>query len=257
MTSSFDPRVETLLKAQAERHEIERIDPLNQISEDEAYRLQFMAIDYKRAQGDRVVGLKTGLTSKAKQETMGIHQPIMGHIMASSVTPEGRPVACAGLIHPRAEPEIALRMARDLIGPVEVAEARAAVESVFAAVEIIDSRFKDFKFGLADVIADNTSAAGVVFGTPQPVPADQDLRLLGMAYSRNGELVATAAGAAILGDPWQALVWLANRATELGRPLLAGHYVLAGALTDALFVAPGDELMVEFDYLGALRVAFT
>ena len=255
-TGILDPRVDTLLKAEAQRVEVERIDPDGALSEDEAYGLQFMGIDYKVSQGDVVVGLKTGLTSVAKQKTMGVHQPIFGHIMASTVVPEGVPVNTAELIHPRAEPELAFLLNDDLDGPVTAAQACHATALVFPAVEIIDSRFANFRFGLGDVIADNTSAARVIFGSISIQPTDQDLRLIGMVYTKNGLVESTAAGAAILGNPWEALAWLARRASELGRPLHAGQIVLAGALADAVFVHPGDNVRVEFDGLGALTVSF-
>ena len=255
-TRTLDPRVETLLRAEAERREVERIDPNDALGEDDAYVLQFQGIDYKVAQGDTVVGLKTGLTSVAKQKTMGVHQPIFGHILASTVVPEGVPVNCAELIHPRAEPELAFLLEDDLAGPVTAAQACRATALVFPAVEIIDSRFANFRFGLGDVIADNTSASRVIFGSTSILPTDQDLRMIGMVYTRNGLVESTAAGAAILGNPWEALAWLARRASELGRPLKAGHMVLAGALADAVFVNPGDNVRVEFDGLGALTVPF-
>jgi 2-oxo-3-hexenedioate decarboxylase len=253
---SLDARVRMLVDAQDNRREIDRIDPDGKLTEDEAYALQFQAIDYRVVCGDGVVGLKTGLTSKAKQETMGVHQPILGHILASSVVPEGEPVRCDALIHPRAEPEIAFLMERDLEGRVTAAQACNATALVFPAVEIIDSRFANFRFGLTDVIADNTSASRVVFGSVSVKPTDLDLRLIGMVYTKNGVVESTAAGAAILGNPWEALAWLARRASELGRPLRIGHMVLAGALADAVFVAPGDNVRVEFAHLGALTVPF-
>ncbi|HLG12761.1 MAG TPA: fumarylacetoacetate hydrolase family protein [Dehalococcoidia bacterium] len=252
----LDPRVATLLAAEAERREIERIDPDSKLSEDDAYRLQFEAVAAKVARGDSVIGLKTGLTSQAKQLTMGVHQPIFGHLLASTVVPEGEPVRCAELIHPRAEPELAFLMADDLGGYVTAAQACAATALVFPAVEIIDSRFANFRFGLTDVIADNTSAARVIFGSNGMGPMDVDLRLIGMVYTKNGNVESTAAGAAILGNPWEALAWLARRAAQLGRPLQAGDMVLAGALADAVFVNPGDNVRVEFAGLGGLNVAF-
>lgn len=255
-TRTLDPRVETLLKAEAERREVDRIDPEGALTEDEAYGLQFQGIDYKVLQGDAVVGLKTGLTSVAKQKTMGVHQPIFGHILASSVIPEGVAVNCAELIHPRAEPELAFLLEDDLEGHVTAAQACYATALVFPAVEIIDSRFANFRFGLGDVIADNTSASRVIFGSTSILATDQDLRLIGMVYTKNGLVESTAAGAAILGNPWEALAWLARRASELGRPLRAGQMVLAGALADAVFVNPGDNVRVEFDGLGALTVPF-
>ena len=255
-TGTLDPRVDTLLKAEAERREVERIDPEGALTEDEAYALQFQAIDYKVMRGDTVVGLKTGLTSVVKQKTMGVHQPIFGHILASTMIPEGAPVNFAELIHPRAEPELAFLLGDDLDGPVTAAQACYATALVFPAVEIIDSRFANFRFGLGDVIADNTSASRVIFGSTSILATDQDLRLIGMVYTKNGLVESTAAGAAILGNPWEALAWLARRASDLGRPLKAGHMVLAGALADAVFVNPGDSVRVEFDGLGALTVPF-
>ncbi len=253
----IDSRVRTLLEAEAERREIDRIDPDAELSEDEAYGLQVEYVDARVAAGDRVVGLKTGLTSRAKQETMGVHQPILGHILDSSVVSEGTPIACDQLIHPRAEPEIAFLLAADLAGSVSAAQARLATGLVMPAVEIIDSRFANFRFGLSDVIADNTSAARVVFGSANLQPNDIDLRTMGMIYSKNGSVESTAAGAAILGNPWEALAWLARRASALGKPLKAGDLVLAGALADAVFVTPGDHVLVEFAQLGSLSVSFT
>lgn len=254
--SGLDPRVEGLLAAQAERREVDRIDPEGRLDEAEAYRLQFQGVDRRIAQGERIVGLKTGLTSRAKQETMGVRQPILGHMFASSVVPAGGSIACAELIHPRAEPEIAFRLVEDLPAGAGLSRMRAAAPLALPAIEVVDSRFRDFKFGFADVVADNTSASRVVFGEPVPVAADADLRLVGMNYLVNGEIVATAAGAAILGDPWEALAWLAKRASELGRPLTAGQTVLAGALSDAFAVKPGDAVEVRFDRLGSVGVRF-
>ena len=256
MTQQLDERVRTLLDAEAQRREVGRIDPDGTLTEDEAYELQFQGVAEKVARGDVVVGLKTGLTSRAKQETMGVHQPIFGHILHSTVIPEGAPVDCTQLIHPRAEPELAFLLERDLAGPVTAAQACHATALVFPAVEIIDSRFLNFRFGLSDVIADNTSAARVIFGSAYLKPTDTDLRLIGMVYTKNGNVESTAAGAAILGNPWEALAWLARRSSGLGKPLKAGDMVLAGALADAVFVNPGDSVRVEFDRLGALGVSF-
>jgi 2-keto-4-pentenoate hydratase len=252
-----DARIARLLEAEATQTEIARIDPNSDLSEREAYELQFRLIDAKLARGDRVVGLKTGLTSRAKQETMNVRQPIFGHIMASSLIPEGQPVRCAELIHPRAEPEIGFLLGRDLEGEdVTAAQACYAAALAFPAIEIIDSRFENFRFGLTDVIADNTSAARAIFGSNGIEPASVDLRLVGAVYMKNGMVESTAAGAAILGSPWEALAWLARRATQLGRPLRAGQMVLAGALTDAVFVGPGDNVRIEFSTLGSLTAAF-
>lgn len=256
VSEKLDARVRLLLDAAANRKEVERIDPKSELSEDEAYALQFQLVDARVAAGDQVVGLKTGLTSKAKQVTMGVARPIFGHILASSVVPEGEPVRFDELIHPRAEPEIAFLLERDLAGPVTAAQACNATALVFPAIEIIDSRYLNFRFGFTDVIADNTSAARVIFGSRSLRPTDADLRLIGMVYSKNGVVASTAAGAAVLDSPWEALAWLARRASQLGRPLKAGQMVLAGALADAVFVTPGDSVRVEFAQMGSLNVSF-
>lgn len=255
-SDQVDSRVRVLLDAESDRREVERIDPDGKLSEEDAYSLQFQYVNARVAAGDRVVGLKTGLTSRAKQETMGVHTPILGHILDSSVVAEGAPIHCDELIHPRAEPEIAFLLEQGLEGPVTAAQARRATAMVMPAVEIIDSRFANFRFGLGDVIADNTSASRVVFGSANRQPTDLDLRTIGMVYSKNGAVESTAAGAAILGNPWEALAWLARRASSLGRPLQAGDLVLAGALADAVFVKPGDHVLVEFASLGILSISF-
>ena len=247
---------ERLLAAQANGTAIDRIDPDARLSEDEAYQVQFALVEAKLRQGDSVIGLKTGLTSVAKQQAMGVAQPVLGHLLASSLVQEGEPVSVAGLIHPRAEPELAFVLGRDIEAPVNAVGAREAVESVLPGIEIIDSRFRDFRFGLTDVIADNTSAARVAFGNIRLRPDEIDARLVGMVFSKNGAVESTAAGAALMGDPYEALAWLAGRACQLGRPLRAGQFVLAGALADAVPIAAGDSVTLEFDRLGTLSLRF-
>jgi 2-oxo-3-hexenedioate decarboxylase len=164
----------------------------------------------------------------------------------------------ASLIHPKAEPEIALVTSRDLRGPGVTAEqARAAIGSALVAMEIIDSRYKNFRFTLPDVVADNTSAARYVV-SPYFVPAQGlDLRTLGVVFEKNGQVVTTAAGAAILGDPALGLAWLANKLAEHGESLPAGTFVGAGALTDAIAIAPGDVVRVTIAQLGSLTIRCT
>lgn len=252
----MDPRTALLLAAERGRYAVDRIDPDGLVSEAEAYRLQFEGVADRVSRGDAVIGLKAGLTSRAKQKTMGVDQPILGQMLASGVHRSGASIDLSGLFQPRAEPEIAFRIGRDIDGPVDAREVRSHVAAVMAGVEILDSRYKNYKFGHADVIADNTSAAKSVFGPETPVEAAGDLRLIGMVMSLNDEVVATAAGAAILGDPWESLAWLASRAAALGIPLRAGQLVLAGALTDASPIKAGDRVRVEFDGLPTLEASF-
>lgn len=252
----MDPRTALLLAAERGRYAVDRIDPDGQLGEDEAYRLQFEGVADRVARGDTVIGLKAGLTSRAKQKTMGVDQPILGQMLGSGLHQSGAQVDLSDLFQPRAEPEIAFRIGRDIEAAVDGRAVRAHVAGVMAGLEIIDSRYKNYKFGHGDVIADNTSAAKSVFGPETPVGEVGDLRLIGMVMSLNDEVVATAAGAAILGDPWDSLAWLATRAVQLGIPLRAGQRVLAGALTDASPIRPGDRVRLEFDGLPTLEASF-
>ena len=167
----------------------------------------------------------------------------------------GVPLPLDRFIHPRVEPEIAFLIGRELSGPASVADVLAATEGVVAALEVIDSRYTDFDFRLADVVADNASAAGYVVGPcVRPPAALGDLRLLGCALSCDGRIVHTAAGAAVLGHPAAAIAWLANRLAEAGRSIAAGTLVLAGALTDAIALRRGSSVSAEIDGLGAIEV---
>ena len=168
---------------------------------------------------------------------------------------EGDPLPVASLIHPKAEPEIAIVTNRELQGPgVTADQARAAIASACVAMEIIDSRFKDFRFTLTDVVADNTSAARHTISTYRVPAAGLDLRTLGVVFEKNGEVVSTAAGAAILGDPALGLAWLANKLAEHGESIPAGTVVMTGALTDAIAIAPGDVVRASIAQLGSLTL---
>lgn len=221
----------------------------------DAYAIQGRLVDLWVARGDRIVGVKAGLTSRAKQEAMGVHEPIYGYLCESMVLAEGEPLRTGEVIHPRAEPEIAFILKSDLQGPgVTPEQALAATEAVTPAFEVIDSRYRDFRFTLPDVIADNASSARLLIGAQRVRPLEFDLRLIGMVFEKNGEVVETGAGAAVLGDPLLAVTWLANALASRGERLQAGWIVLPGALCNAHPVGPGDELCVTFDRLGALSL---
>lgn len=222
-----------------------------------AYRVQARLIELKVAAGDRVIGRKTGLTSRSKQVQMGVNEGIHGTLLASNVLPE--PVVSVGrFIHPRVEPELALLLGEDLAGPaITPAHVMAATRCIFPALEVIDSRYSDFKFTLADVVADNASTAGVIVG-PEPAAIGRfDLGLMGVVLEKNGEVVATGAGAAVLGHPLTAVAWLATALRRAGKPLRAGELVLAGAITAAFAVEPGDVITAHFSGLGTLSARVT
>ena len=246
-----------LFAASKENRETEPLtDTWPELDERTAYAIQKQLVQKHVAdEGSRVVGLKLGLTSVAKQKQMSVAEPIYGELIGSRMIGEGEALAIASLIHPKAEPEIAIVTGRELKGPGVTADrARAAIASACCAMEIIDSRYKNFRFTLTDVIADNTSAARYTISTYRVPVAGLDLRTLGVVFEKNGEVVSTAAGAAILGDPAIGLAWLANKLAEHGAAIPAGTLIMTGALTDAIAIAPGDVVRVSIAQLGTLSL---
>jgi len=220
----------------------------------DAYAVQQLVVDDRIQHGARPIGAKLGLTSRAKQEQMSVHEPIFGALTSDMVLPAGEPVDLGRFLHPRAEPELGFNLGRALSGPTTAAEVLAATDALFAAVEIIDSRYDGFRFRLPDVVADNASSAGIVIGGVLRQPRElDDLRLLGCVLRVDGKVHATAAGAAVLGHPAQSVAWLVNRLAEQGRSLPAGAIVLSGALTDAVPLAPGTVVTAELAGLGTVE----
>jgi 2-keto-4-pentenoate hydratase len=223
---------------------------------DAAYAVQELVVDARVRAGHPVVGHKLGLTSEAKQRQMGVAQPIHGRLTADMRLDVGAPLECARFGQPRLEPEIAFVLDRDLAGPgVGAAEVLAATRAVVAAVDVLDSRYAGYRFTLPDVVADNASGAGFVLGGTAVDPVGIDLRLVGCVLERNGAVVATAAGAAVLGHPASAVAWLVRSLAAHGQGLRAGQVVLAGALTEAVAVAPGDVVVARIDRIGTVEVA--
>lgn len=217
---------------------------------DDAYAVQAALIARRLARGERLVGLKMGLTSRAKMAQMGVDEVIWGHLTDRMRIPDSGRVDLAGLIHPRVEPEVAFLMARDVRPGDDFA---SVVEAVAPAVELIDSRYADFRFSLPDVIADNTSAAGFVIGPWQPPPAGLDN--LGVLLEVDGRVVQTGSTAAILGDPRRAFDEAVRLADRQGVRLREGWVLLAGAATAAVPLPPGAQVRAVVEGLGtaALR----
>jgi 2-keto-4-pentenoate hydratase len=169
----------------------------------------------------------------------------------------GQPIAASQMLQPRCEAEIAFVLKRDLTGPgVTVADVLTATEAVLPALEIIDSRIANWKIKLQDTVADNASSAYIVLGNAMTPVHGLDLRLIGMVYEKNGGILATGAGAAVLGHPATAVAWLANKLHEFDVPLKAGEVILSGALAAAAPVAAGDYFRAELDRLGSVSVRF-
>ena len=256
-TGKADWALSELNRASVENVEIESLgDTWPDLDEHTAYAIQKRLVTgHVKDESSRISGLKLGLTSVAKQKQMSVAEPIYGLLIASRMINEGEPLVISSLIHPKAEPEIAIVTNRDLQGPnVTADQAREAIESASCAMEIIDSRYKNFRFTLTDVVADNTSAARHTISSFRVPAKGLDLRTLGVVFEKNGEVVSTAAGAAILGDPAIGLAWLANKMAEHGESIPAGTVVMTGALTDAISIAPGDVVRVSIAQLGSLSL---
>jgi 2-keto-4-pentenoate hydratase len=208
-----------------------------------------------RSEAGPLAGWKLGVTSRAKQAQVGVTEPVRGFLAAAHALDIGAPLQVAELIQPRAEPEIAFVIGADLAGPaVSSADVLAATYGVAVAIEILDSVFQDYRFAMADVVADNTSAGRYLVG-PCVSASGIDLRLTGVVLGHNGEVVATAAGAAALGHPAAAVAWLVRSLAADGEGLHAGNVVLSGGLTAAIDIEAGDVVTVTADRLGSLELA--
>jgi 2-oxo-3-hexenedioate decarboxylase len=228
------------------------IDPA--LDENWGYEVQDLDRADRVTAGEHVVGAKLGLTSRAKQRTMGVAQPIVGFLTDTMQLSDADGEQVRGrTAQPRVEPEIAFRLARDLDAPLTPWTAEQAVDAVAVAVEVIDSRYAGFGFRLPDVVADNTSAAGFLVGPWTSPRQAGDLATAGCILSVDGTVAQTATGAAILGHPLRALVHLSEHLARRGERLSAGAVVLAGALTDAVPVRPGVVYRAEIRGLGAVE----
>jgi 2-keto-4-pentenoate hydratase len=209
----------------------------------------------QRPERAALAGWKLGVTSRAKQAQVGISAPTFGFLRAEDALDVGSPLDTEELIAPRVEPEVVFILGTDLAGPhVTAASVLAACSGVAVGLEILDSRFRDYRFTIADVVADNTSAGRYVVGAPVD-PRGIDLRLVGVVLEHNGEVVATASGAASLGHPAAAVAWLARALHAEGERLLAGDVVLSGGLTAAVPVKTGDTVVASIDRLGTVELA--
>ena len=224
---------------------------------DEAYKIQLAMIEMKKADGAKVVGKKIGLTSKAMQKMLNVDQPDYGHIFDTMVLHDGAVFAVGELIQPKIEPEIAFILDREIKGPgITPLQVLAATRFVVPALEIIDSRIEGWKIKLCDTIADNASSARVVLGNSPRRVDERDLKLVGMILEKNGDIVQTGAGGAVLGHPAVAVAWLANAVGRFGVSLSAGDIIMPGALCGAVDVGAGDLLQASFDGLGTVSVRF-
>ena len=224
----------------------------------QAYGIQERLVAARIAQGETLVGWKVGLTSAAMQQQLGVDQPDYGAILSGWMVPDGAVLPTGAFIAARVEAEICFRLARSLRGPgVTAAEVLAATESVSPALEIIDSRIRDWRLTLVDTIADMASSARIVVSEERVSPRDLELRAVTVEMTRDDQIVATGVGAACLGDPAAAVAWAANTLGALGVTLEAGQIVMPGALHAAAPVGAGSIFRASFAGLGSVSIRFS
>jgi len=245
---------ETLYDAWASKTPVEPLSNDTAFNTADAYEIQSRVVDRILADGDEIAGHKLGLVSAAKQEQLGIDEPIFGYFTEGGVLDEPV-VQTEELIAPRLEAEIGLVLDEDVPAPASVTDVLSATGAVVPVVEILESRFAGWEIPSAqDVIADNTSAGKVVVGETHSTVTDVDLRMESVVVSKNGEVVSSGTGADIMGNPARAVAWLGDRLDDLDDRLEAGELVMTGGITAADDMAPGDIYHVEFGSIGSIDV---
>lgn len=224
---------------------------------DGAYTVQTINTRFWEAQGRRIVGRKAGLTAKAVQAQLGVDQPDFGVLFDDMRVADGGVLDPVRTIQPKAEAEIAFILGADLPDPeTSVAQAAAAVASVHAAIEIVDSRIADWKITFADTVADNGSSAFFVLADAGRALTGLDLEGAAMEMTVNGAVASTGVGAAALGNPLNAAAWLARTLAARGEPLKAGDILLAGALGPMVALTAGDQVVASIRGLGEVRFTY-
>jgi 2-oxopent-4-enoate/cis-2-oxohex-4-enoate hydratase len=227
------------------------------ITIDDAYRIQLRLVQCRLEAGEKIVGKKIGLTSKAMQDFAGVRQPDFGQLTSGMAFVEGQDVPLGGLIQPKAEAEVAFVLKRDLCGPgITATDVIRATDCVVPCFEIVDSRITDWKIKIQDTVADNASCGVYLLGRARKKPTELDLNLAGMVLERNGELFGTAVGAAVQGGPVNAVAWLANTLGRLGIPFLAGEVILSGSQSSLVPAVAGDTMRCTVGGLGSCDIRF-
>ncbi|GMA49704.1 2-keto-4-pentenoate hydratase [Alicyclobacillus contaminans] len=252
---SLDAIAEEIHRHQVNAQALEKItERYEGLTVADAYAIQQRLIHRYLAAGDALIGWKMGLTSKAKQQSVGVEEAIYGHLLKSMElsSPE---LSLSGLIHPRIEPEIAFVFKRRLAGEdVTARDVWLATECVVPAVEVIDSRYRNFSFTLVDVIADNASSAKFYLFPQAYSPYQFALNQVGVVMTRNGAVEQTGAGAAVLGHPVLSVVEQVRMLSRIGRAIEPGMVVLTGGITEAIHVHDGDDISVAFDGMGEIHL---
>ncbi|MEK5427805.1 2-keto-4-pentenoate hydratase [Cytobacillus sp. FSL R7-0680] len=237
------------------------VAPLSEMSPslsiDDAYQVQLLHVENELKQGKIISGKKIGLTSKAIQTQLGVDEPDYGHLFHIMSVQNGATIKKGQVLQPKVEAEIAFKLAHDLKGPgVTTFDVIQATEYILPALEIIDSRIKDWQITLADTIADNASSGLYVLGNQPTNLAGIDLRQVGVTLYQNNEIANTGVGIAVLNHPAKCVAWLANKLAQYNRSLKAGEIILSGALSGAIAVQLGDSYIAKFSELGEVSIHF-
>ncbi|MFY0644664.1 MAG: fumarylacetoacetate hydrolase family protein [Bacteroidia bacterium] len=239
-------------KAASEAQAIPQISLSQDFDETTAYEIQRLSMEERYKRGDDFVGLKLGFTSFAKMEQMGVHDMIWGRLTSEMLYKAGRELPMNEFIHPRAEPELCFLVKKDIDREISLDEVGDYIEAVAPAIEIIDSRYENFKFSLEDVIADNCSSTAFVVGAWQNI--NQEIGELKMELVIDGEVIESGSSIAILGNPWLSVTNASRLAAKYKQAFPAGSYLMAGAATSAVFLKPGQKVLCRVENLGAVSL---
>jgi 2-oxo-3-hexenedioate decarboxylase len=250
--------VDLVLDAQDRPHTIAKLTLDHpEMTIEDGYAVQHELRRRRIQRGERLIGLKGGLTSKAKMIQMGVHSPSFGFLTNVMASPENGALAANTMIHPRVEAEIAFVTNRELAGPnCTIDQVLDATEYVIPAVEVIDSRYEKFQLDLISAIADNASSCRYVTGGRPRGPRELDLRTVGVVIEKNGVIQALGAGAAVLNHPANSIVMLLQHLATTGETLPAGSFVMTGGITEAIPVTAGDSVIARFQEMGSVSLHF-
>ncbi|MFT7589229.1 MAG: 2-oxo-3-hexenedioate decarboxylase [Limisphaerales bacterium] len=230
---------------------IAQLSLAHSFTEKEAYEIQRLSIEERYARGEKLIGIKMGFTSRAKMEQMGVHDMIWGRLTNDMKIMHGTETSMSRYIHPRAEPEICFRVSRTIDHALGMDEVLEYIDGIAPAIEIIDSRYENFKFSLEDVIADNCSSTGFVVGKwSQASVSVLDLK---MDLIIDGEVAQSGSSNQILGNPWESVTEASRLCAQYGQEIPAGSYLMAGASTPAVFIKAGQDVEVNVASLGSAK----
>ncbi|MBA4501345.1 2-oxopent-4-enoate hydratase [Marinobacterium marinum] len=248
-----------LYQAMLERTPVRPLtERFSDITIEDAYNISLRMLERRIGAGEKIIGKKIGLTSKAVQNMLGVGQPDFGYLTDKMAFSQGEEMPISErLMQPKAEGEIAFILKKDLMGPgITAADVLAATDCVLPCFEVVDSRVENWQIKIQDTVADNASCGLFVLGDRAVDPRKVDLATCGMVVEKNGSIISTGAGAAALGSPVNCVTWLANTLGQFGIPLKAGEVILSGSLVPLEPVQAGDFMSVSIGGIGGASVRF-